>query len=205
MGLDITVLIADWAWLGGVTPSERLPRLREAWYADETGLWDDDAPAPEGDWACPRGRHSASFAVYEFRGTLGSFKPHFWAVERWESVRHRADPPVRTAVDPLLLGLVREGLDETSGHARPGFFGTDPTATRGLLLAHPPDGVRELAARWDGALRLLGGLRGAFDEHAAAPGGWVGDFDEFTGLLTDWGDVLSEGARRGWGVVGLSE
>ncbi|ANB04447.1 hypothetical protein SAM40697_0485 [Streptomyces ambofaciens] len=205
MGLDITVMIADWSWLGGVPPRERLSRLREAWYADETGLWDHDAQVPEGDWAWPRGRHSATFAVYEFRGTLGSFKPHFWAGERWESVRDHADPLVRTPLDILLLGLVREGLDDTSEHAAPGFFGADPTAARGVLLAHPPDGVRELAARWDRARHRLGGLRGAFDEHAAAPGGWVGDFDEFAGLLTDWGHVLSEGARRGWGIVGLSE
>lgn len=40
MGLDITVLIADWSWLGEVRERERLLRLRNAWYADGTGLWD---------------------------------------------------------------------------------------------------------------------------------------------------------------------
>ena len=79
MGLDITVMIADWSWLGEVPPRERLPRLRNAWYADETGLWDFDAPAVEGDWEWPRGPNNAYFAVYEFRRTCGSFKPHFWA------------------------------------------------------------------------------------------------------------------------------
>ena len=41
--------------------------------------------------------------------------------------------------------------------------------------------------------------------YAAAPGGWVGDFPAFRTLLEDWGRVLTEAARRGWGVVGLSE
>ncbi|MEV7103014.1 hypothetical protein [Streptomyces atroolivaceus] len=52
---------------------------------------------------------------------------------------------------------------------------------------------------------LLGGLRPVFAEHAAVPGGWVGEFGEFTALLEDWGRVLAEAARRRWGVVGLSQ
>lgn len=79
MGLDISVLIADWSWLGEVPPRERLKRLRDAWYADETGVWDLDAPVVDSGWVWPRGPHSAFFALYEFRGTLGSFKPHFRA------------------------------------------------------------------------------------------------------------------------------
>ncbi|MFG2331701.1 hypothetical protein ACGFMM_18955 [Streptomyces sp. NPDC048604] len=205
MGLDITVIIADWSWLGEVPPRDRLSRLRDAWYADETGLWDHDAPVVEGDWAWPRGTGSAPFAVYEFRGTLGSYKPHFWAGERWESVRDHADPLVRARLDTLLLGLIWGGLDGEAEHVDQGFFCDDPAATYGLLLARSPAGVRELAATSEEMRLRLDGLRGPFDEHAAVPEGWVRDFDEFTQLLDDWGRVLSEAARQGWGLVGLSE
>ncbi|MGX8903940.1 hypothetical protein ACR820_01435 [Streptomyces netropsis] len=205
MGLDITVLIADWTWLTEVPPKDRLSRLRDAWYADETGLWDDDAPVVEGAWAWPGGSSSAFFAVYEFRGTLGSFKPHFWAGERWESVRDQADPLVRARLDALLLGLIWGGLDGEAEHVEQGFFCDDPAVTYGVLLARSPASVRDLAATWDEARPWLEGLRGAFGEHAAVAGGWVRDFEEFTELLEDWGRVLSEAARRGWGIVGLSE
>jgi len=50
VGPDITVMIADWSWPAAVPPPERLPRLRGAWYDDDTGLWDHDAPSVEGDW-----------------------------------------------------------------------------------------------------------------------------------------------------------
>ncbi|MGW5732973.1 MULTISPECIES: hypothetical protein [Streptomyces] len=205
MGVDISVLIADWSWLGEVSPEERLTRLRDAWYADETGLWDHDAPVIEGGWCRPRGPRSASFAVYEFRGTLGSFKAHFWAGERWESVRDHADPLLRGELDALLLGLVWAGPDGGAEHVDPGFFCDDPALTYGVLLARSPDGVRDLAGAWERVRPWLGGLRAAYGEHAAVPQGWVGDFDTFAGLLDDWGRVLSEAVRRGWGVVGLSE
>lgn len=205
MGLDITVMIADWSWLGEVPPRERLSRLRDAWYADESGLRDHDAPAVEGDWEWPRGPGNSSFAVYEFRGTLGSFKAHFWAGERWEAVRDHADPLVRAGLDTLLLGLIRGGPDGEAEHVDQGFFWDDPAVTHGVLLARSPDSVRELAVTWEEVRIWLEGLREAFDEHAAVPEGWVRDFDEFTDLLHDWGRVLSEAARRGWGLVGLSE
>ncbi|MEV7403597.1 hypothetical protein AB0N93_24805 [Streptomyces sp. NPDC091267] len=205
MGLDITVLIVDWAWLGETPPRERLSLLRDAWYADDTGLWDHDAPGAEGAWERPRGPHSDSFDVYEFRGTLGSFKPHFRAGERWESVREHADPPLRAEVDTLLLGLIWGGLDGEAEHVDPGFFCDDPAVSYGVLLARSPDSVRDLAATSERVRARLGGLRGSYDEHAAVPRGWVGDFDQFAVLLDDWDRVLSEAARRGWGVVGLSE
>ncbi|MFF9662281.1 hypothetical protein ACF1FY_09290 [Streptomyces althioticus] len=48
-------------------------------------------------------------------------------------------------------------------------------------------------------------MREPFAEHAAAPDGWVPDVDAFVDLLTQWGHVLTEAARRGWCLVGLSE
>ncbi|MFI9064382.1 hypothetical protein ACIGQE_21330 [Streptomyces sp. NPDC053429] len=222
MGLDITVLIADWSWLAEAPENGRLSRLRNAWYAEETGLWGDDAPVAEGDWHRPRGPHRASFSVYEFRNTLGSFKAHFWAGERWESVRDHTDLQVRAELDALLRGLIWGGMDGEAEHVDPGFFcpapapapdaadtatapATRPAVDSGVLLARTPDSVRELAATSERLRPRLGDLRPAFDRYAATPGGWVGDFDAFADLLEDWDRVLSEAARRGWGVVGLSQ
>ncbi|MFF2329573.1 MULTISPECIES: hypothetical protein [unclassified Streptomyces] len=205
MGLDITVLIADWSWLGEVHPRERLERLRNTWYADETGLWDWDEPAVEGEWGRPGGPDGAYFDIYEFRDTCGSFKAHFWAGHRWERIRDHADPEVRTGLDTLLSGLIWNGPDGEVSHTDPGFFTDDPALFYGVLLARSPDSVRELAATWEQVRPRLGELRGAFNEHAAVSGARVGHFDEFTDLLEDWGRVLTEATRRDWGVVGLSE
>ncbi|MFJ9853925.1 hypothetical protein [Streptomyces sp. NPDC101150] len=42
---------------------------------------------------------------------------------------------------------------------------------------------------------------------AAAPGrphgGWITTFESFADLPTDWGQVVMEVERRGWGIVGL--
>lgn len=205
MGLDISVMIADWSWLAEVPPPERLERLRDAWYADGTGLWDDETPYPEGDFTLPQGCDSAFFAPFEFRRTAGSFKAHFGAGVRWEHVRDHADPRVRAELDALLLGLIWGGPDGEAQQIDPGFFCDDPKVSYGALLARSPESVRELATTWERVEPLLGGLGPAFTEHAAAPGRWVGEFSEFTDLLEDWGRVLTEAARRGWGVVGLSQ
>ncbi|MEU6328149.1 hypothetical protein ABZ851_12830 [Streptomyces sp. NPDC047049] len=37
------------------------------------------------------------------------------------------------------------------------------------------------------------------------PRRWFRDFEAFADLLEEWSRVLTEAARRGWGVVGLSE
>ncbi|MFB7132309.1 hypothetical protein ACFCZY_11635 [Streptomyces sp. NPDC056237] len=205
MGLDISVLIADWSWLGEVPPRDRLTRLRDAWYADETGLWHREEPAAEGEWERPGGPHGAFFDIYEFRGTLGSFKAHFWAGHRWEQFRGHTDPEIRTGLDTLLCGLIRDGPDGEGSRTDTGFFSDDPALFYGVLLARSPDRVRELAATWERVRPRLDELRGAFAEHAAVASGWIGHFDGFTDLLEDWGRVLTEATRRGWGVVGLSE
>lgn len=203
MGLDITVMITDPSWLAQVPSRERVPRLRDAWYADETGLWDHEVPMAEGGWVRPQGPNCALFAVYGFLHTLGSFKAHFWAGQRWEHARDHVDPLLRTELDALLRGLVWDGPDGEAQHYDTGFFGDD--GSYGVLLARSRESVRELAATWDRVLPHLGRMRGPFTEHAAVPEGWVRDFDAFADLLTQWGHVLSEAARRGWCVVGLSE
>ncbi|WP_329453644.1 hypothetical protein OG894_44805 (plasmid) [Streptomyces sp. NBC_01724] len=112
---------------------------------------------------------------------------------------------MRAGLDTLLLGLIWGGLDGEAEHVDQGFFCDAPFVTYGVLLARSPDSVRELAATWEEVRPWLDGFRGAFDEHAAVPEGWLRDFDEFTDPVDDWGHVLSEAARRGWGLVGLSE
>ncbi|MEL5960846.1 hypothetical protein AADR41_39875 [Streptomyces sp. CLV115] len=205
MGLDITVVIADWSWLGEVPARERLLRLRNAWYAEETGLWEHDAPVVEGDWEWPKGPNGDCFALYEFLQTLGSYKPHFWATHHWERVRDHADPLLRAGLDTFLLGLIWEGMDGESGETDAGFFSGEPEVAHGLLVACSPDRVRRLAAVWEDVRPRLDGLRETFTGYAAAPDGRGADFDSFALLLTEWGRVLAGAAGRGWGVVGLSE
>ncbi|MFJ8083284.1 hypothetical protein ACIQ6Y_22095 [Streptomyces sp. NPDC096205] len=204
MGLDITVLIADWPWLSEVPAGQRLERLRDAWYDDGTGLWDADAPSVDAGWVRPRGTAGERFALYEFARTCGSFKPHFWAGHRWEVFRDQVDEPVRADVDALLLGLFWPGPDGLSEPTDPEVFGDDPSHS-GLLLARPPDGVRELAAIWERTRPALAGLEAAFTAHAAGPDGWIGDFGAFRDLLEGWGTVVTEAAARSWALVGLSE
>ncbi|MFK0254251.1 hypothetical protein [Streptomyces sp. NPDC090445] len=38
---------------------------------------------------------------------------------------------------------------------------------------------------------------------AAAPGRRTADFEEFTGLLSGWAEVVREAERRHWGLIGL--
>ncbi|GCD38818.1 hypothetical protein OEIGOIKO_06637 [Streptomyces chrestomyceticus JCM 4735] len=41
------------------------------------------------------------------------------------------------------------------------------------------------------------------DWPSVEPDGWITTFESFAGFLTDWGEVVTEAERRGWGVVGL--
>ncbi|MGW8976191.1 hypothetical protein [Streptomyces platensis] len=121
-------------------------------------------------------------------------------------LRDHADPMVRTGLDTLLLGLIWDGPDGEAEHTDPDFLCDDLGFSYGLLVGRSPESVRELAATWEGARPRLGGLRGAFDEQAPVPAArWFRDFEAFTDLLEEWGRVPTEAARRGWGVVGLSE
>jgi hypothetical protein len=63
--------------------------------------------------------------------------------------------------------------------------------------------VSALAGHWALAEPLLESLREPYGVHAARPGRWIEDFDEFSVLLREWGVVVTEAGRRGWGLVGL--
>ncbi|MGW0706170.1 hypothetical protein ACWD4G_09430 [Streptomyces sp. NPDC002643] len=71
------------------------------------------------------------------------------------------------------------------------------------LVCCRPETVSALAGFWSRAAPPLDGLREAYAAHAARPGRWMADFDEFASLLRQWGEVVEEADRRGWGLVGL--
>lgn len=157
MGLDIAVMIADRSWLTRVPSRERVARLRDAWHADDTGLWDHEALAGGTGWIWPRGPNGALFAVYEFRLTSGSFKAHCWAGHRCERVRGYVSPFLRSQLDALLCGLFRDGPGCEAEHIDTGFFGE---GGYGVLLARSPESVRELAMAWERAVPHLDRMRG---------------------------------------------
>ncbi|MFI9240317.1 hypothetical protein [Streptomyces sp. NPDC053079] len=197
MGADSTALVVEWAHLETIPVLERESVLLEAADPDA-----DDGTVEDGwVWLPPAAEGFPSWcARYEFGGTLGSFKPHFWAGERWEAVREHAPADVRAALDTFLAGLFWDpgtgsDPDEGEGDAEP-WHG----ALWGYCL---PSGVPALARAWSVAGPRLEELRAPFAVHAADPGKWVGRFEEFTRLLHGWAEVVEEAHRRGWGLVGL--
>ncbi|MEV1063519.1 hypothetical protein [Streptomyces sp. NPDC050263] len=203
MGTDITVLAVDWGRLERTPTGERERLLYQAAEpADDTGR----GAEPEVGWMFPASAKTPWCGRYEFRDTLGSYKPHFWAANGWDTVRESADPGLREALDAFLLGLIWWGADADDEEDRPdaGLFPSDPEAWRPRLhLVCPPVVVPTLAARWARAEPLLGGLERTYDAHASRPGRWIADFGEFAGLLRQWAVVVDESARRGWGLLGL--
>ncbi|KOG42569.1 hypothetical protein [Streptomyces resistomycificus] len=207
MGLDITVLAVDWERLERTPAGEREGLLYEAMDPeDEPGSW----PEPEEGWVFPASPKVPFSGRYEFRRTLGSYKPHFWAADGWDRARGFADPALREPLDGFLRGLIwwgpdpddeDDGLDGADGR----LFPSDPAPTgpRRLLVRRPPE-VLSLAAHWGRAAPRLEGLRDTYDARAARPGGWVPDFDAFDALLRQWAEVVDESARRGWGLLGLT-
>ncbi len=219
MGVDLTVLIADWPRILQTPPDDRLDVVQEAAYSDEDDAdLDDTAPddCPVG-WISLPPADSPWLARYEFHGTLGSFKPHFRAGQAWEDVRDFAEPALRTALDAFLSGLYWAPPEADDADADPD---ADPDAEAcadadplfspnarpwrsGPVFACPPSAVTALADSWAAVASRLPDLRAPYGVHAARPGRWIADFDEFCALLGGWGEVTTEAARRGWGVIGL--
>ncbi|PHQ51984.1 hypothetical protein BLA24_10430 [Streptomyces cinnamoneus] len=196
MGADITALIVDWADLENIPVLEREGALIEAADPDV-----DDGGTEEG-WAwlppAPEG-FPAWCARYEFASTRGSFKPHFWAGERWETVREHVAADLRSALDTFLGGLfwnLPGSEDDLQEEDAEHWYGAM------WVYCSPPD-VLGLAQAWAEAGPRLEALRGPFDLHAAEPGTRVGRFEGFAMLLRGWAEVVDEAHRRGWGLVGL--
>ncbi|MET9527379.1 hypothetical protein [Streptomyces coeruleorubidus] len=201
MGLDITVLAVDWERLERTPFEERYALLVDAALPEDECDWDAE---PERGWVWPAASGVPWCGRYEFHGTTGSYKPHFWAGQAWEDVREHAGPEQRAHLDTFLQGLIRDDGTGTEDDTVSGLFPADPDPwRRRLLLACPPATVSALAGRWARAEPLLESLREPYGVHAACPGRWIEDFDEFSGLLREWGVVVTEAGRREWGLVGL--
>ncbi|MEV7416047.1 hypothetical protein [Streptomyces sp. NPDC089919] len=204
MGVDITVLVVDWGRLAEVPAEERLRVVQEAAYGD------DDADA-EGDvlagWVWPAVAERSWLGRYEFQGTLGSYKPHFWAAEAWEKVRSAAGDEVRAALDEFLEGLIWWGPrpDVDAEQVDPGVFPSLEGLWRsGPVIVRGPETVARLRQRWCEAAPGLEGLRIPYAELAGRePGQWIAGFEEFAELVRGWAEVIGEAERRGWGVIGL--
>ncbi|MCC3655865.1 MULTISPECIES: hypothetical protein [Streptomyces] len=195
MGLGIEVLIVDWARVEAAAPSDRDDLLTDAAFGE-----DDDLFAHGWTWPAQPGEDW--YGRYAFRHAFGSYKAHFWAGERWEDMRAFVDPAVRELLDPFTDTLFWHGLEDTTRSAsglpdRPYVWDAD------LLLWCPPDYLPHLAGWWRKAAPHLSGLREPFTQHAAQPSGWITTFEVFADFLHDWGEVVTEAERRGWGIVGV--
>ncbi|MEU8916820.1 hypothetical protein [Streptomyces nigrescens] len=200
MGMDITVLVVDWAHLMEIAPDDRLEVLQESAYAD------DESDEADAGWVWPAEPDRSWLGRYEFAGTLGSYKPHFWAVRAWEDVRGAAGTTLRTALDDFLKALLWSGPEAGSDaeHVDAGVFPSEDGLWRpGPLIARGPRTVAGLHRCWQKAAPALPQLREPYARHAVCPGRWIADFEEFTELLSGWAEVVGEAQRRRWGLVGL--
>ncbi|MFK0013305.1 hypothetical protein [Streptomyces sp. NPDC091027] len=205
MGVDITVLVVDWAHVTDLAAENRLRVVQESAYADDDP--DGDGDVVDG-WVWPAAGSGRDWlGRYEFPGTLGSYKPHFWAAQCWENVRGAAGDGLRPALDEFLEGLIWWGPrpDVDAEHVDPGVFPSLEGLWRsGPLIVRGPATVERLRHRWHEAAPELEGLRVPYEELSGRePGQWVAGFAEFAELLTGWAEVVGEAERRGWGVIGL--
>ncbi|OIK01074.1 hypothetical protein BIV25_05945 [Streptomyces sp. MUSC 14] len=197
MGVAIELLIVDWPRVEAAAPSDREELLSDAAFGE---AYSDDLF--EHGWSCSAQPGEGWFARYAFRNTHGSYKPHVWAGFRWEYMREFVEPKVREVLDGFSDALFWHGSEDTAGVVselpeRPYAWEAD------LLLWCPPDHVPLIAGWWRQVETQLEVLREPFVQHAAEPGGRIGTFESFADLLSDWGEVVTEADRRGWGIVGL--
>ncbi|MFF3323668.1 hypothetical protein [Streptomyces sp. NPDC002889] len=196
MGLDITVLVVDWAHLTAIPADDRVDRLEDAAY---------DLDEIEHGWTWPSNDAKPWCGRYEFRDTLGSYKPHFWAGEAWDDVRAFADPALKAALDRFLTPLLWDDAtgDDDDAEAQDEVRDGMDLLRRSVLVSCTPEAVEELVDAWNETAPLLAQLREPYAAHAACPGRWIANFEEFSDLLHGWAEVAMEAERRGWGLVGL--
>ncbi|WP_405979863.1 hypothetical protein [Streptomyces sp. NBC_00158] len=208
MGLDITVVAADWEHLARIPAEERLDALTDAVHPYFCCDACEEADrAVTGGWASPMGVPWC--AEYRFSGTTGTYAWHFWLAETWQSVRDSVEPGLRDGLDAFLGGLVWDGPDYAED---PG--AEDPPALRGfpddpepwrprLLLGRAPEEVAALARAWEGVSPRLGELRGPVAAAGFRWSGWPDTFDGATALMREWGEAVTGAAARRRGLVGL--
>ncbi|MFC5180191.1 hypothetical protein [Actinomadura harenae] len=198
MGLDLTALIVDWTHVLNVPPESRYGFLEDAVCAlvPEDGSYD---PRPGLVW--PEHPDMAWYALYEFRDTAGSGKPHAWTGRSWDHMRDAVDPSVRADGDAFFGRLLAE---DPGDHLEPGVFPQLDDRHVTMLIACAPQTVRGLADAWTRLAPHLQELRAPFDAHAAEPGRWIGAFEEFEALVVQWADAVREAAARGWGLAAIN-
>lgn len=197
VGVGIEVLIVDWPRVEAAAPGDRERLLIDAAFGE---AYSDDLFEHGWSWSTQPGEDW--FGRYALRNTLGSYKPHFWAGHRWDHMRDFVEPDVRDVVDRFNDALFWHRLEDTTGVVSelpeyPCSWDAD------FLLWCPPDQVPLIATWWRQAAPQLEALREPFNQHAADSGGWITTFEAFADFLTDWGEVVTEAERRGWGIVGL--
>ncbi|MFD3516045.1 hypothetical protein [Streptomyces sp. NPDC058657] len=199
MGVSMEVLIADFGHLRAVPADQREDLLELAAF----GAPDDfDTVFSEG-WTWPEDAHW--YARYEFRGTLTSYKAHFWAGERWEKMRPAVEPGPRNAMDEFSSSLFwgEYNWADTQPPFTPSVPVREERWGREAMLWCPPEDVAVIHRSWVQVERGLPCLRAAFDRYAVVPSGWFPDFDSFAEFVSEWGDVVTQAALRGWGIIGL--
>ncbi|MFI9025507.1 hypothetical protein [Streptomyces sp. NPDC053560] len=206
MGLDLTVVVADWERLRETPVGKRIEAL-------EDGIWppelDDTYYLTYGTtkgWVRHPGEDVAWCAEYRFFCTSGAYKWHSRAGDAWADMRPLADTSLREQMDRFLNGLIwdRDPAEDPTLTGAGGFFPpiTDHRHPPTLLIC-PPDAAPAKARAWQWAAPRLDELRGPFTAECE---GWAGrpdTFEAFTALVTEWGAVITETARRGCGLVGL--
>ncbi|MFJ5546263.1 hypothetical protein [Streptomyces sp. NPDC093225] len=197
MGVGIEVLIVDWARVEGMEPDGRQDLLIDAAFGEAYG---DDLH--EHGWSCSAQPGEDWFRRYAFQNTLGSYKAHFWAAHRWDHMRELVEAQLRDVLDPFNDALFWHGLEDTTG-AGSGLPEEPSTWDVDLLLSRPPEHVPVICGWWRQAAPRLELLRAPFTQADPDHGGWITTFEAFARFLADWGEVVTEAERRGWGVLGL--
>ncbi|WP_432584508.1 hypothetical protein ABVG11_00350 [Streptomyces sp. HD1123-B1] len=195
VGVAIEVLIVDWPRVEAAAADDRDELLFDAAFGEARS---DDLF--EHGWSWPAQPGEDWYGRYVWRNR--SYKPHFWAGHRWEHMRDFVEPKVREVLDRFNDALFWHRLEDTTGVGS-GLLERPCTWDADLLLWCPPDHVPLIAGWWRQAAPQLDSLRQPFARHAAEPRGWITTFELFAGLLTEWGEVVTEAERRGWGIVGL--
>jgi hypothetical protein len=203
MGVCMEVLIVDWAHLKSVPAGQRDELVEEAAFGPDDAY--DYLPPP--GWTWPDPMEARWWGRYEFLDTMTSYKAHFWAGERWNELRAFVDTPLRDALDQFSAPLFWDGSTYASptSSVSPSIesHACNWTSQLDVMLWLLPEEVMALHHFWGQVEPHLDTLRDPFDRHLTDPLGWIQDFASFSQLVTEWGDVVGQAARRNWAVIGL--
>ncbi|MFB6816925.1 hypothetical protein ACFCV8_20505 [Streptomyces sp. NPDC056347] len=206
MGRDLTLFMVDWEQLSAIPVESRIGRFDDmAWPWELDDVYDSTNEQADG-WLWPPGSAPAWCAEYSFFTTTGAYVPHARAGAAWADMRPLVDAPAREAVDSFLGGLIWDAGQANEPAASGGGGVFPPAADRWhphVLLVCLPEAVADKARAWERVEPCLEELSSPF---AAECEGWAGrpdTFEDFVALLREWGGVVTDAARRGWGLVGL--